>query len=105
MRQIDKSPAKDPDLSRFQDRVREAVNPVLALPQLGGRTVSVTLQPTPDPTFINHGLGRRIQGWQVVRLKGQTTVWDEQDDESLPEKRLRLRSSAASEVEAEIYVY
>jgi hypothetical protein len=100
---VDKSPAKDPDLVQFQDRVRAAVNPVLANPLLDGRIIDVTLNPTGNTTLIEHKLGRNITGWFVVDLTVSTSVW--RVTTAHPDKFLELEQTAAVEVPMKIYVF
>jgi hypothetical protein len=104
VRLLDKSPVKDADLSRFQDRVRDTVNPVLANPLLDGRLLEVDLEPTGATTLVEHKLGRDLVGWFLVDLTSGVLVW-RIDTQRHPDKYLELEQSGASAVSVKLYVF
>ena len=53
---------------------------------------------------INHKLGRKLQGWFIVRQRGVVAnIYDTQDNNSSPALTLLLTSSAA--VNVDIFVF
>lgn len=65
-----------PELRRLQDNVIRAVNPIASVPTLSGVLVGpVSIGTSFAP--VNHGLGRQYQGWQVVRINANATVWED----------------------------
>jgi hypothetical protein len=58
--------------------------------------------------YVNHGLGRMLQGWQVVRTHGTGTaiqVWDVQDANTPLNSRsqLYLMSSATGAFDLKVF--
>lgn len=54
-------------------------------------------------TTVNHGLGRTLTGWRVIRINGAATIYDKQDTNSMPDLTLILTSSAAVIVSLEVF--
>lgn len=41
-----------------------------------------------------HTLGRTLTGWQIIRMRSHATVWDNQDNNTMPTVNLVLVSDA-----------
>src|ERR1035438_7179512 len=85
---------QDSDLATVQRNLVRVLQPVFNTPTLGGnlligQTLSV------GANSINHGLGRNLNGWQIVRQRAQANIWDSQDANKTPNLTLALNSSAA----------
>lgn len=52
---------------------------------------------------INHGLGRTLQGWFVIRQNSSATFYDNQEVNSTPETTLILVASAPCLVSLEVF--
>lgn len=52
---------------------------------------------------INHGLGRQLQGWIIVRQRAQASIYDTQDANTMPNLTLLLTSD--NPVMVNIYVF
>lgn len=52
---------------------------------------------------IQHKLGRDLQGWYFVRVRGVSNIYDKQGSNNTPDKTLVLNSSAV--VSNDIYVF
>ena len=52
---------------------------------------------------INHGLGRSLQGWRIVRQRGVASLYDTQDNNPRPMLTLQLMSSAPVTVDIEVF--
>lgn len=54
-------------------------------------------------TVINHKLGRKLQGWNTIRVRAAATIYDAQDSNQTPELTLVLISNAAVTVDLEVF--
>lgn len=52
---------------------------------------------------INHKLGRKLQGWKVVRQRAAASLYDNQDSNQKPELTLILIASANVTVDLEVF--
>jgi hypothetical protein len=52
---------------------------------------------------ISHGLGRNLTGWIIVRKRGQSDIWDTQDQNTSPKLVLFLRCSVSVVVDIEVF--
>lgn len=92
----------DADLATVQRNLVRVLQPVFNTPTLGGNLLTgQTL--FVGANSINHGLGRNLNGWQIVRQRAQADIWDSQDANKTPNLTLALNSSAA--VVCDIYVF
>jgi hypothetical protein len=53
--------------------------------------------------LVQHKLGRKIQGWIVVRQRADARIWDDQDNNVNVTTTLKLETSAAVEVDLWIF--
>lgn len=99
--QIAKIHTEDETLNRIQAELSK-MNPVLASPLLNGVQVPASLKAS-GAVAVNHGLGRRPQGFIVVDLAAQAVVWAVPAEQTAPTKTLVLRTSA--DVACQLWVY
>ena len=81
------------DLSLLQTGWSSQLNPLLAQPIANGQVlkdVSLTI----GSNTINHKLGRKLQGWWIVRQRASGSVYDTQDVNTSPQLTLLLTSTA-----------
>lgn len=52
---------------------------------------------------INHKLGRKLQGWKIVRQRASATLYDKQDANQSPQLTLALNASGAVVVDIEVF--
>ncbi len=78
------------------------LNPVLAQPITAGQLLK-NISLVTGHNSINTLLGRKLQGWIIVRQRGITTVYDTQDANPLPNLTLWLTS--ATDVSIDLYVF
>ena len=53
--------------------------------------------------IINHKLGRKLQGWQLSRVRSEARVWDTQDSNPSPNLTLWLHAGIDVSVDIEVY--
>ena len=89
-------------LSQLQTQWASQLNPVIALPQSQGIILpSVSLMT--GANVVNHMLGRKLQGWQIVRQRASASISDTQDANQMPQLTLNLTSSA--DVVVDLFVF
>lgn len=74
----------------------QQLDPVVASPIIQGQMVSANL--INGTTIVNHGLGRKLQGWFIVGINAAATIYDNQDSNKTPQQTLSLTSNAACAV-------
>lgn len=52
---------------------------------------------------VNHKLGRKLQGWKIVRQRSAATFYDKQDSNVRPELTLSLNASADVLVDIQVF--
>ena len=71
------------------------LNPVLQNPLLNGRLIQ-NVSVVSGQNVINHGLGRKLQGYIVVLNDSNVTFYDDQATNQRPELTLLLQASGAA---------
>jgi hypothetical protein len=102
MANLSKVQSDSRELNQFQDKLLAALNPVLKKPIISGTLITKQSLIAGSNT-INHGLNRELQGWIIVRQRGQAQVWDTQDDNANPNSTLIL--NADTNVMVDLYVF
>lgn len=85
-----------------QTRWASILDPLTTNPVLNG-IVLKQIELTTGLNTINHKLGRKLQGWLIVRKRASSDVYDVQDANTMPQLTLQLQASAPASVD--IYVY
>lgn len=88
--------------SLAQDRWASQLNPLLTNPSLDS-TVIKNVSLAVGNNVINHKLGRKLQGWRLVRQRAQANIWDAQDNNQMPELTLVLASDAIVSIDIEVF--
>lgn len=93
----------DKDLLLLQTQWQTVLNPILSVPMNNGLLLpSIAL--VNGLNQIPHRLGRKLQGWSVIRMRGVfRQIYDTQDTERLPELMLSLNSNGSCVVD--LYVF
>lgn len=86
----------------MQTKWAPILNPLLALPQSSGVLLK-SVRLINGTTQVNHLLGRKLQGWQIVRQRAAASIYDAQDANQTPELTLSLVSSAL--VTVDLFVF
>jgi len=90
------------DWSIAQDRWAAALDPLLDNP-LNNSLVLKKILLMNGHTVINHMLGRKLQGWSIVRQRAGANIYDAQDSNQTPQQTLILISDAAVVVDIEVF--
>ncbi len=87
---------------QLQTRWASMINPVLSSPIVNGLQLDNIALLTGD-NVINHRLGRKPQGYIVVRKNAQAGIFDTQDTNQMPQLTLNLTSDA--DVTVSLWIY
>jgi len=90
------------NLMLLQNLWSALINPFLSAPELN-TTFLQNIALVSGANSVNHKLGRKLQGWYVVRLRGAATIYDTQDKNNNPELTLSLVSSASVTVDLVVF--
>jgi hypothetical protein len=85
------------NLDRLQDRLLKVLSALLRLPLLDGQLVE-DLALTSGLNNLNHGLGRSLRGYLVVRASADVRLWDDDAASSAPQLFHRIQASAPATV-------
>lgn len=78
-----------------------AINPLLANPIVNGQIIQAVVKT--GVNTINHGLGRKLQGYIVILNSAAVTYYDSQLSNQRPDLNLILNASGAATVS--LYVF
>ena len=92
-----------PETARFQENVEQALKPITDARIIDGILIKEVSLLSADDNFINHKLGRKVQGWLVVRKRADSRVWDLQDSNVNDTKTLKLKCSA--DVTVDLWIF
>lgn len=92
----------DRNMNQLQTNINTALSPLLQNALLNG-TVVKNVALLAGPNIVNHGLGRALVGWSIVRQRAAAQVYDAQDANTQPALTLALVSSA--NVSVDLYVF
>ena len=85
-----------------QDRWAAILNPLIKSPS-NNRLILKNVNLIAGTNVINHGLGADLQGWNPIRVRASTTLYDLQDSNQMPDLTLVLVSSAAVTIDLEVF--
>lgn len=89
-------------LGRLQDSIEEVIKDIQKDPSIDGHILeNVLIEAT--GTDVPHKLGRRLQGWYIVRQRASATIWDNQDSNTQATKYLALQASADVYVDIKVF--
>lgn len=92
----------DKDLMLMQTTWSAQLNQLLQNPcNIGMLLKEVSL--VNGANVINHKLGRKLQGWAIVRKRASADIYDTQDTNNKPSLTLLLQSNA--NVTVDLYVF
>lgn len=80
-------------INSLQQAIDESLSPMVAKFQNDSTILSGVELEVGKTNVIAHKLGRKLSGWQIIRLRGAATVWDSQDSNGSPSLTLYLHTS------------
>lgn len=89
-------------VERALDAVEKSLGSVAAVPVLNGNVVEVTFDASGSQR-LEHKLGRKLIGWQVIGKNAAADIWDSQATELKPELFLTLNASGAVTVKLWVF--
>lgn len=99
---LPKFQSDDQSLMLLQTTWSAQLDPALQNPLMQGKLLkSVSL--TSGDNIVNHLLGRKLQGWFIVRQRAAGTVYDKQDSNQIPNLTLLLNASTALVVDLFVF--
>ncbi len=90
------------ELSLLETKWKSLLDPMLGNPSLQS-TILSNVSLINGTTAVNHRLGRKLQGWRIVRIKAAATIYDNQDSNPHQDLTLILISNAAVVVDLEVF--
>ena len=87
--------------SQQDTRWKSILDPIISSPLLAGHQINATL--VSGPNTINHGLGRKLQGYFVVLNSASATFYDSQSTNASTDLTLILNSTADTVVSLWVY--
>jgi len=93
---------KDLVVTQIQSTWPSILNPLIRRPTNNSNILEDVALAIGSNT-INHLLGRKLQGWKIVRQRAAASIYDTQDSNQQPETTLVLVSSAAVVCNIEVF--
>lgn len=94
LKDLKKINMKDYESSKLQDNVAEFTQQLINNPKLDGILIENVVLTFGSTTTVNHGLGRKIKGFEVVYKNNSVEVWADDDNQAYPLRQLVLSTSA-----------
>jgi hypothetical protein len=86
--------AKDEELNKVQSNVEQLIEPVLNSQIINGVLLKNVILDASIVNQVSHKLGRKPQGWLIVRQRANSIIWDAQDTNTKANRTLTLSCSA-----------
>lgn len=90
------------ELGMMQTQWASVLNPIVANPSLNS-IILKNIALIAGANSVPHKLGRKLQGWRLIRLRAAASVHDTQDSNQMPQLTLDLVSSAPVTVDIEVF--
>lgn len=90
-------------INNIQSNIEDSLAPLILKTQNDSAIITSQELVAGQNNVINHTLGRKLVGWKLVRVRGQATVWDTQDDNPASNLTLWLHTSANVTVDLEVF--
>lgn len=78
------------------------IEPVLNRPA-NNSIILKNIELSSGTNVINHKLGRKLIGWNPTRVRSAVSLYDDQDNNSMPELTLILVADADAIIDLEVY--
>lgn len=93
---------EDTTLSLLQTSWSEQLNPLIRN-AANKSSILQQVQLSVGDNIVNHKLGRKLQGWSLIRKRGAAEVYDKQDTNRMQDLTLVLNSTASVIVDIEVF--
>ena len=103
LRKFERVSTNDSTLNRIQERVEDALVPVLSSSILDGKIINDVDLASGSTTIVSHGLGRVLSGWIVVSKNAAQHVYDVQSSNNNKDRFLHL--TAGGTVTVSLWVF
>lgn len=90
------------NLPQMQNTWAQQLNPIIANPIISGNILQNVVLAV-GSNVINHKLGKKLQGWYIVRKRGSADIYDTQDSNQMPQLTLTLTSDAVVTVDLAVF--
>lgn len=90
-------------ISQLQDNIGATLQPIIANTALDSQILTGIVLTAGVTNQVPHMLGRKLQGWNLVRLRGNSTVYDSQDTNTAPDKFLSLHCTNTVTVDISVF--
>lgn len=92
----------DKDFQLMQNSWSSKLNPLIANP-MNSVSILKNVVLAIGSNTINHKLGKKLTGWQIVRQRASATIYDNQDNNQSPALTLVLISSGAVTIDLAVF--
>lgn len=89
-------------LDQMQTKWASILDPVIKAPT-NNASILQNVSLVAGTNSVNHRLGRKLQGWYIVRLRAASTIYDMQDTNQTPQLTLVLNASAPVVVDLAVF--
>ncbi len=103
LKEFKKLNIKDFETSRLQENVSDMFNQLVNNPRLSGILIENVDLVFGQVTTVDHGLGRKIVGFEIVYKNNSVEVWAEDSKQILPLRTLVLDTNADATVNLWVY--
>jgi hypothetical protein len=90
------------NVSQMLTRWRSILNPFISNQSLQS-LILPNISLVAGSNTINTGLGRKLVGWRIVRINAVASIYDTQEQNTMPDLTLLLTSSAPCVVSLEVF--
>ncbi len=95
--------AKDEEVNALSRNVMDFVSQLYNVPILDGLLIEGVELDSATSTIVNHGLGRAIRGWIIVKQDASSSIYALEVEQSTPLTTLVLKCSA--DVKVSLWVF
>ena len=88
--------------SMLQTKWASILNPLLGNPS-NNASILPKISLLTGSNVVNHKLGKKLQGWSIVRQRSAANIYDDQDANQSPDLTLVLVSSADVVVDLQVF--
>lgn len=80
-------------INQLQGNIENSLTPLVTKIQNDSTILTNVSLSASSTNVVNHTLNRKLSGWQVIRQRAQSQIWDDQDNNTSPNLTLLLNVS------------